>query len=414
MENSVLILGAAALQVPIIKYVKIKGYNVIVVSIPGHYPGFDLADKCVYCDIRDVEGILASVEDDDIKAVLTDETDMAVPTVAELAKRLGVAGNDPAVARAYSNKFQMRQECQKAGVSVPRFFHASTIEEVRLQGSNISYPAIMKPEDNQGSRGIYVVNSIDELLPHFEEAVNFSKTGNLIIEEFFKGKEYVVEGFVCNGEYLNFGIGQRKYFDIKGIVIPSQTIFPSNLQQDSIEMLMDAERKLHSHLKPSFGMIHSEYLVNEETHEYILVETALRGGGVYISSHLVPLYSGINNYDMLFGCALGNSVSLPEMEKTRHNAASAYICFTLPEGEIVSVEGVDAVRNLDSVKVCDMEDLKNGAYVKKMTNKTQRLGPIIVAASDRTAIEDEIYKIQNLLKIEVRATDGSLHNIIWE
>ena len=413
MENSVLILGAAALQVPIIKYVKSKGYKVIVVSIPGDYPGFELADKCIYCDIRDVEGILASVTNDDIRAVLTDETDMAVPTVAELAKRLCVAGNNPAIANAYSNKYQMRQECLKAGVSVPCFFHASTIEEVKAKCDTLTFPVIMKPEDNQGSRGIYVVNDVNEIVPHFKEAVNFSKTGNVIFEEFFKGKEYVVEGFVCNGEYMNFGIGQRKYFDIKGTVIPSQTIFPSNLPQEFIDMLLEAERKIHSHLKPSFGMIHSEYLVNEDTHKYILVETALRGGGVYISSHLIPLYSGINNYDLLFGCALGNTVSLTEVEKTRKNKASAYICFTLPEGEIISVEGVEEVRNLSSVKICDIDDIIIGSNVKKMTNKTQRLGPIIVTASDRTAIEKEIRKIQNILKIEVRSTDGSLQNIIW-
>lgn len=414
MENSVLILGAAALQVPIIKYVKSKGYNVIVVSIPGRYPGFDLADKCVYCDIRDVEGILVSVKDDEIKAVLTDETDMAVPTVAELANRLGVAGNDPEVARAYSNKFQMRQECLKAGVSVPRFFHASTLDEVRSQGDQISYPAIMKPEDNQGSRGIYVVNSIEDIIPHFEEAVNFSKTRNVIIEEFFKGKEYVVEGFVCNGEYLNFGIGQRKYFDIEGTVIPSQTIFPSNLQPESIEMLMEAERKLHSHLKPSFGMIHSEYLVNEDTHEYILVETALRGGGVYISSHLVPLYSGLDNYDMLFNCALGKSLSLSDCEKHRHNASSAYVCFSLPEGEIVSVEGVDEILNLSSVVQCDTDSLVVGSHVERMINKTQRLGPILLTGKDRNSIEKEIFKLKNTLRVVVRCIDGSLGGIIWD
>lgn len=413
MGNSVLILGAAALQVPIIKYVKSKGYNVIVVSIPGPYPGFELSDKCVYCDIRDVDSILEAVKEDDIKAVLTDETDMAVPTVAELSKRLNLPGNDTDVALAYSNKFRMRQECEKAGVSIPKFFHASSKEEIEKKYDSISYPAIVKPEDNQGSRGIHIVRHREEVIESFEDAVRFSKTGHVIVEEYFQGNEFVVEGFVYNGQYLNFGIGERKYFDIEGLVIPSQTIFPCNLSSNLMDKLIDAERKLHAHLKPSFGMVHSEYLVNEQTNEYILVETALRGGGVYISSHLVPLYSGISNYDMLFNCALGKSISLSEIEKERHNAASAYVCFSLPEGEIVSVEGVADILQNPSVVHCDLASLKVGSHVEKMINKTQRLGPIILTGANRESIETEIEKLRHTLRIVVKVCDGSLRNIIW-
>ena len=92
MKNSVLILGAASLQVPIIKYVKSKGFNVIVVSIPGHYPGFELADKCIYCDIRDLDGILASIKDDEIEAVLTDETESFITKkLVSVVENTGIA-----------------------------------------------------------------------------------------------------------------------------------------------------------------------------------------------------------------------------------------------------------------------------------------------------------------------------------
>jgi carbamoyl-phosphate synthase large subunit len=414
MEKSVLILGAAALQVPIIKYVKERGYNVIVVSIPGNYPGFKLADKSVYCDVRDVDSIMEAIKDDQILAVLTDETDITVPTVALLADKLGLAGNDPHIAEIYANKFRMRQQCQKVGVSVPRFFHASTMEEVAAKYESISYPAIMKPEDNQGSRGIYILYSKEEIALHFAESINFSKTRNVIVEEYFKGKEVVVEGFVYNGQYLNFGIAERRYFDIDELLIPCQTIFPAIINDEMQRTLIQSECKLHASLKPSFGMIHSEYLINEDTNEYILVETALRGGGVYISSHLVPYYSGINNYELLFDAALGKTISLEEAELQRETAASGYVCFTLPEGEIISVEGVKELRNIPSVKVSDVEELQVGTHVGKMVNKTQRLGPIILKADNRETLEQEIIKIQNTLTIRVKSNAGLTSEIIWK
>lgn len=414
MENSVLILGAAALQVPIIKYVKQQGFNVIVVSIPGDYPGFAIADKCVYCDVRDVDSILASVCDDDIKAVLTDQTDITVPIVAILAEKLGVAGNSPKIAKIYANKYKMRQHCHNIGVCVPCFFHASTIEDVLECYNTIRYPAIMKPEDNQGSRGVFVIREKDEIISHFEETIKYSKTGYIIVEEFFKGREVVVEGFVYNGYYLNFGIAERRYFDIEDLLIPCQTIFPAKVSEQIRCKLLNAENTLHSSLNPSFGMIHSEYLINEETGEYILVETALRGGGVYISSHLVPYYSGIDNYHFLFNAALGKSISLDQIEESRKQHASAYVCFTLPSGKIVSIEGLKELSFMPSVKVCDIDDLKVGMQVSRMTNKTQRLGPIILMSENRCELEKEIVKIQNTLKIKVDTVVGVDSDIIWK
>lgn len=414
MEKSVIILGASSLQIPLIQFVKSKGYNVIVVSIAGDYPGFGIADKCVYCDVRDVQSILNATKNDEIIAVLTDETDIAVPAVATIANILNLSGNPTTVADIYSNKYIMRQKCKLAGVSVPSFFHASNINEVRDLIKTITFPAIIKPEDNQGSRGIHIVHDYEDIKKYYDDSIQYSRTGNVIIEEYFYGKEFVVEGFVCNGEYINWGIGERKYFAQNGGIIPSQTIFPSKLQETSIDILLEAEYRLHRYLEPTFGMIHSEYLLNEKTGEYILVETALRGGGVYISSHLVPLYTGVNNYEILFNCALGEKIALSEIPLKINRKASGYICFTLPEGEIIHISGIDKIKQMHSVVIFDTNKLVLNSHVDNMINKTHRLGPIIVKADTRELLEKEINKIQNTLDIKVKTTDGQIKNIIWE
>ena len=47
--KKILILGAGIYQVPLIKTAKKLGIYTIVASIPGNYPGFELADKVYYC-----------------------------------------------------------------------------------------------------------------------------------------------------------------------------------------------------------------------------------------------------------------------------------------------------------------------------------------------------------------------------
>ena len=46
--KKIMILGAGIYQVPLIKTAKKLGLYTIVVSIPGNYPGFELADKVYY------------------------------------------------------------------------------------------------------------------------------------------------------------------------------------------------------------------------------------------------------------------------------------------------------------------------------------------------------------------------------
>lgn len=186
MDVYVLILGAASLQVPLIKYIKGLGYKVAVVSIPGSYPGFAIADRCIYCDVRDGEAILAQIANENIAAVVTDQTDISVPTVAYLSNKLGLMGNHVETAQVYSNKFMMRQTCDRIGLSNPRYIRLSSANQAK--DWNI-YPAIIKPEDNQGSRGISLIKSFDELSMTIPNALSFSRTGYAILEEFFVGDE---------------------------------------------------------------------------------------------------------------------------------------------------------------------------------------------------------------------------------
>lgn len=410
MKGTVLILGAASAQLPLVEFVKDKGYKVIVVSIPGNYPCFKIADRAIFTDVCDVNSILSQIKNENIVAVLTDQTDLPVTTVAKIAKELGLPGNNEKTARNYSNKYLMRSVCDK--LKLPNVIYRRCKSEEELIKWNL-FPAIIKPEDNQGSRGIKLVNNLEELKLSFKDSISFSKTKHVIIEEFFKGDEVVVEGFVKNGEYVNLGIGDRKYFKLDSIFIPSQTIFPSTLDDKIKDKLYNFELTLHRYLNPSFGMIHSEYLVNRENGEIRLVETALRGGGVYISSHLIPLSSGVDNYSLLFDAALGNSIDLSKIKNNISNQSAGYLCFHLPKGIVKKIEGLNQLKQYEGIIRFDFS-LKEGDVTERIQTKPQRLGPFVLHTKTLNELEQLITKIKNTLKIEVETDKGAIEGIIWE
>ena len=411
MKESVLILGASAAQLPLVEYVKSRGYSVIVVSIPGNYPCFDIADKCIFCDVTDTKKILSNIKEENVVAVLTDQTDICVSTVAEICKELNLSGNDIDIAKCYSNKYLIRKTCDSLSLPNVSYLRSNDIETIKNEW-NI-FPAIIKPEDSQGSRGIKLINNADEIELYFNDAIRFSRTGYVIIEEYFEGHEVVVEGFVVNGEYINFGVADRKYFSMNNIFIPSQTIFPTNLPRHLIGDILMYEKRIHKCLRPKFGMIHSEYLVNKQTGEIRLVETALRGGGVYISSHLIPYYTNINNYELLLNAALGCDINLNAIIEHKEQKSSAYVCFHLPKGKVLEIVGLQKIKEIPEVKKIDFS-LKEGDIVNEMKTKPERMGPILLYANTREVLEDKIRYIQQIFKVSVLQDDGEIGGILWD
>ena len=99
MDKSILILGAGIYQVPLIRRAQARGYRAVVASIPGNYPGFALADRVYYTDTTDKEEILKIAEAEQVCAVTTTGTDVAVGSIGYVCRRLGLAGIGEEAAR---------------------------------------------------------------------------------------------------------------------------------------------------------------------------------------------------------------------------------------------------------------------------------------------------------------------------
>jgi len=407
-----LIIGAGIGQLPLLKKAQARGVHVTVASIPGPYPCFEMADDVIYENIYHRDAIVEEARKRGITAVTSDQNDLMMPTVAYVAEKLGLPGNRFDTVMSYCNKNQFRDLCDKAGVPCPKHIAVDSID-FDAKNFNSPLPWIVKPADSQSSIGIKKITSIEELQPALEVALAKSPTHNAIVEEFFEGREVVCEGFINEGKYYLLAFGDRRYFDMKDVMIPSQTLFPSTISKEVQNAITGYEQALASITNPSFAIVHSEYLVDEATGKICIVESALRGGGVYISSDLIPMTTGIDINDVLLDKALGIDVDVDEVFMKRRDKASAYVCFYLPEGIIETVESIEELTNLPFVKKAYIDDIKVGQQTMPPTYKGARKGPILVQGRDRENLEQNILTVQNTLKATVKTEAGEMCNICW-
>lgn len=411
--KKIMILGAGVGQLPFINIAHQKGAYVIVISPEGDYPGIKLADQFYALDTRDKEGILAIAEKEKIDAITTDQTDVSVPAAAYVAEKLGLRGIGYERARTFTDKYKMRCAADKLGIHVPKFELAETLEEARECIGHMSMPVIIKPTDSSGSRGVFRIDTVDDLAIYFQKSIQYSYSNKVIIEEFIEGREYLADGFAMGGNYMNLDLGIKEYFNKEGMYISKMCMFSSaSLIKDRVEqMVLEANRKLVQGLGLDFGITHGEYIYDTKKDKVYLVEIAARGGGVYLSSDLTPAASGVNTNEILLNYLLdGTVVDLTQI--ARKKRVAAWRCFALQEGIVKKVENVAEVKKIPGVDRVCIDSLKAGSAVKSLSDDTTKYGPILVSAGSREECFTILNKVEQTLKI-VTEKDGVQSAIIW-
>lgn len=402
--KKVLLIGGGIGQLPIAQRLRERP-DVVLIVVAYHCIEAvrDLAHKVIYHDLFDLDGVLEIAKSEAIEAVISDQHDLFVPTVAYISEALGIPGNKFNQVQTYCDKNRFRVICDRLHVPVPR--HQALNDAKQLV--SLKFPIVVKPADAQSSLGISKVTDTAWIQDAVDAALKYSRTGFAIAEEFFEGREIVSEGLIYNGKYFNLSFGDRIYFQLKNMFIPAQTLFPSTIPKYVAKKIVAYESAIAAEVKPSFAIVHTEWLWNEETDEMCCVESALRGGGVYISSDIIPKCTGLDINSLLIDFALGKSIDIPEFLSKKKNAAAGYLCFYLHEGEIVEIDGIDALKKNKGVNKIFLDNLSVGTEVQKLTHKGQRYGPILISSINRKGLDALIRNCQDTLKITIK--EGNKH-----
>lgn len=412
--KKVMILGAGAGQLPFINICKEMGCYVICASIEGDYPGFKAADKSYFADTRDKERLLEIAQAEQIDAVASDQTDVSMPAVAYISEKMGLKTIGYETSVAFSNKYIMRTKAKELGVAVPEFYSASSVEEAIDRLPQITMPAIMKPVDSSGSRGVRKFSDAETLKKYFDETKACSKNGEVIIEEFITGREYLADGLAVNGKFINTDLGIKEYFDKEGMYISKMCMFTSaSVITEPAELaVLEANRKMAEGLKLPFGITHGEYIVSDRDGRAYLVEIAARGGGVFLSSHLTPTACGLDTNRILLEYII-NGKETDVASLTLDTKTAAWMCFELPEGEVVSIDGPDELKKLDGVFLVNLDDMYIGKKINEMKDDTGKLGPVLLKGDTREQCFEIIAKVKQTLDIRVRSSNGEIKKMIW-
>jgi len=409
MAKKILVPGAGIGQVIVLKKAREMGLKTVVVSPDGDYPGFQYADIIYYEDVRNKKKVLEIAQREKIDGIVSDQNDIPVETMGYVAEKLGLTGNSYATSKIYCRKDLMREKCKEIGMPSLAYGIASDLQGALEIAGEIGYPLMCKPTDNQSSKGVFKVENENALNRVFDEVLANAFSGKIIIEQFMEGQEYIVDGLAIDGDYKHLLILDNENFNLKDICIPRGRTSPTALTEDKITELISIDMKINTLFGLANGMSHNEYLLNPRDDQFYLIDAAARGGGAFISSHLLPYACGFDATEMLIRLALGEPLDISDYRPA--SKAVCYICFYLEAGEILRIDGMDRIRDMECVLGIHEVNLEPGKKVKGLVDKSHRLGPILVGCDTLPELNNAKQMIKDTLVI---STDQSNNAVIWE
>lgn len=382
---------------PLIQYLKDNQYNVTVVDPYLTSKGVLIGDDQIQVDVREKELILSKINKQ-YNIVCTDQSDISVETVAFLAEKLGLKGNDKNVVTKFSNKYLSRKYAKSVNVPVPVFTEVSSLSEMKRFIDKVGCPLMLKPCDAQSSKGIHKIEegtSEEQFNLYLQDALKYSFVKKAILEQFVTGYEITVEGYCANGKHRVLTMSKKRHFKTG---IASTLTYPAQIPAEIEKQIIEADNRYVDNSGLVFGPTHAEYIVNEETGNFYLVEIACRGGGTLISSDIVKWVSGFDVYDAYLKCLQGKDVDVYENPISRKSAELHF--FDFGSGKIVSLDGVKEASKVEGVLMLDF-DYRVGDILKPCEDDRSRQGFVIVLAESPGELHERIEKVCSTIKVEL-------------
>lgn len=386
--KTVLFLGAGRHQRAAI--LRAKELGIRVAAIDGNpdalgLPEADIAEVVNFVDIPQAVAFAERLRPD---GVLTITSDRAVVAVAAVAEALGLPGIGVDIAVGLTHKVEMRRRLEGLGIPQPRFGSARTVEEARTEATRIGFPLVIKPADSGGQRGVFRLESVDDVDEAFPESLELSRDGETILEEFVEGMEMNAMSVVRDGRVTHLTLSDRHRPPGTGFAVGWIHAYPAALDEDATARAEElVERTLLGlGLRDGIGF---PQLIAHPDGRILMIEVAARIPGGQMAD-LVRHAVGVDLVEVALRFALGERVSDDlVVPKTRTPVAIRFFTAQpgpLPIGRVRSAS-LDRVFTAPGVVQADSY-LVPGETIRPVQRDGDRRGYVVaVGATGLEALE---------------------------
>jgi biotin carboxylase len=393
VARAFVLAGGSRSQLGLLEHARALGHEICVVDGAPTAPLLKEARYPVVRSFTDVDGVLADLERIGVEAVAvaTMGSDQAVLPTARLADRLGLPGLPVRAAEIVADKRRMRAAFEAAGIPAPAGRDVTSPEEATRALAEIGLPAVLKPVDGSGQRGVTELRAEDELPAAYERAIAASRTGAAVLERYVEGEEFTVNGFLFEGEYFPMSVTQRRLHPPPPLGVCVAHRYPSGLSAGAERELFDLAHRVSRAVEIENG---PSYV---QVRDAVIEVGARLGGGK--DAELAKLVTGFDAIRANVLWSLGQ-LSRADLAPGEPVAPCGQVRFVVaPPGRIVRLDAAPALA-LEGVHEVGFY-WHEGMTLPPLTSGAERLGYLVLTAPDEAELDARTDRALASLDVEI-------------
>ena len=400
-QKKLLLLGGSAQQVVAIQTAKDLGYYTVLCDYLFDNPGQYVADKYYNVSTTDVEAVYDVARKEHVDGILAYASDPAALPAAIVCERLGLPTNPVKSVEILGLKYPWRQFLKENGFACPKaiaFTPQTTLSDFEKMVEDFTFPIVIKPTDSSGSKGVSVLENLDDLSKAIQWADSYSRNKTLIAEEFIsRGFPYVIGGdiFVWNGKIVLNGEMSCLRDDNGKSLIPIGKKKPSGLNDTQRKNVHDELQRLVSMLGIHFGELNIEILLDKENKVHFL-ELGPRAGGNMIPLQLSDAW-GIDLVKANVQAAMGVDPRLVLNEQL--GCFFTYVLHSHLDGRFKDIEYADEILPYIYRKVIYK---KEGDTVEAFDGAGKALGILFIHVDTEEQMNDFCNRMDTLVRVKLK------------
>ena len=390
--KKLMILGAGRHQMPLIQSAIDLGLETHVCSIDGDYPGIPMAPHFHDVDISNQHHVLSIAKALQPDGILTTATDVCLQSIGTVVDELELHGSGLEASSACLNKAIMKQKLVESGVPTAQYRIVQNANDGVEFFSERSSPCVIKPVDSSGSRGVTKVTDVSEIEHAFQSARTFSRTGDVLIEEWLEGEEFGAQAIVIN-KRCNLLVLHSDMTTAPPRRIPVGHGCPHPEEDQLLELVQNIVDDAIDCIGINDTISNIDFILTDDGPK--IIELTCRMGGTRLPE-VCGTYWGLDFYALAIHLALGQDVELPPSPQGKPNAAHNLILNS--GGRLAGMEDVgdEFVHEIYFEK---------GQQVSVNAAQQAELGYVQLIRDDSTAISsdlvDEVNRLTSSVRIEV-------------
>lgn len=398
-----LILDGSKKAIEVIEQARDLGVQTFVTDYndPKDSPAKLAADGHFDISIADIDDVVNLIHRERIDGVLPGFSDRWLPRYAEICDRAGLPSYATAdQLRLFTDKKQYKQLLERHGVPTVRGFSREEAESDDIPAD--SYPLLVKPADGSGSRGIARCDTPEQLRDALAVALDYSWTGEVVIERYLPGEEATAYWVFQDGEYFVTMVANRHMFSFGDgeFRLPVAYTSPSHLVP---RYLADVAPRVRAALQEAGvrdGMMFLQGLIkNGVFHTYDIGFRVTPTQEYRILERLC----GYNPLKMLIEFAVTGSMGQTDLAAKARPDYDGYgfnVSTLVMPGVIARFEGVDAVASDDGIlSVATSVSPGDTLPPEALGQLRQVVIRTIGTADSRSELEASIDRITQVLRV---------------